>query len=423
MTCESCLEKDKVISELKRRIDGLEKRLNMHENAHTPPSQKRFASKKSNSNGNPGQKKGHEGITRQQPEADRTIKLTAKTCPHCGAKLNKPKGFRRRIIEDVPKNPQKIITKFLIGHCHCNNCGKEVIPTHPELPKEGIFGKNLTSHAAMMKYMDRLPHRRIRKAIKRQFGMDISSATILDLNRRACNVIRPEYEKILERIRNSKVVHADETGMKVNGDKHWIWIFVSGNDVLVVINKSRGKAVPEEILGKEYKGIVVCDGWKTYRMFKTLQRCWAHLLREADNLAEHHKEALRVSEHLHSIFNDCRSMLDTDPPPDIREQIREVMNARTKLLLGMEYKSEPVKKFINKITNGFDYWFTFVTHPYVEPTNNIAERALRENVIHRKIIGTLRNEKGMFIHETAMSVIPTWENMGLNPHEELMSLL
>ena len=422
MTCESCaviLEENK---KLKKRLDELEKRLNVYENPHTPPSKKHF-SPRPKSNGKPGQKKGHEGTTRDQAEPDKTITLTAKKCPHCGAKLKKPNSFRRRVIEDIPPIPQRTVTEFLIGCCYCDNCGKEVIPTHPELPKEGRFGKNLISHTTMMKYSDRIPHRKIRKALKRQFGIYISSATILDLTRRACNVLRPEYERILERIRNSKAVYSDETGMKVNGEKHWIWIFVSGNDVLVVINKSRGRAVPEEILGNDYKGIVVCDGWKAYRMFAILQRCWAHLLREADELANNHEEANSISDELHSIFNDCKQMIGEDPPPDKRKRIWDVMNARMRNILNMNCTSEPIRKFVKKVSNGFDHWFTFVLYPYVEPTNNIAERALRENVIHRKIIGTLRNGKGMFIHETAMSVIPSWENVGLNPHEQLVGLL
>ena len=58
--------------------------------------------------------------------------------------------------------------------------------------------------------------------------------------------------------------------------------------------------------------------------------------------------------------------------------------------LRREYASEKVERFIGKISNGFEYWFTFVRHSDVEPTNNRAERALREHVVQRKIIGTLR---------------------------------
>jgi transposase len=69
---------------------------------------------------------------------------------------------------------------------------------------------------------------------------------------------------------------------------------------------------------------------------------------------------------------------------------------------------------MGKISNGFEYWFMFVIHPGVEPTNNNAERAIRKQVVQRKIIGTLRNEKGTSIHERLMTVLTTWSQQGLD---------
>jgi len=276
----------------------------------------------------------------------------------------------------------------------------------------------------MMKYSDRLPHRKIRKSLSRMNDIDISGATIFDLTKRATEAMRPEYERIMGRIRIAEHVYADETSMKVNGKNCWAWVFVSGKDVIVVIADSRGRKVIERTLGKDFRGIIICDGWKSYSVFtKRIQRCWAHLLREADALSEDFEEGKELSNELHSIFRDCRNIIEEDPPPDQRKQVHEAMKARMRQAISRKFTDKKMQKFAKKIDNGFDYWFTFILHPYIEPTNNTAERALRETVVHRKIIGTLRNEKGMFIHETAMSVIATWENMGLNPYEELIRIL
>jgi len=70
-----------------------------------------------------------------------------------------------------------------------------------------------------------------------------------------------------------------------------------------------------------------------------------------------------------------------------------------------------------------DCWFTFITHPYIEPTNNIVEKALREIVVQRKIIGTLRNEKGVLVYETMMSMIATWKMQKLNPYEMMVKCI
>ena len=88
-----------------------------------------------------------------------------------------------------------------------------------------------------------------------------------------------------------------------------------------------------------------------------------------------------------------------------------------------EYSVEKVQKFICKINNGFDYWFTFVINPEVEPTNNRAERALRPHVVLRKILGTLRNDKGTSIHERIMTTLATWGQKGLNSLQMLTEML
>jgi transposase len=78
----------------------------------------------------------------------------------------------------------------------------------------------------------------------------------------------------------------------------------------------------------------------------------------------------------------------------------------------------PVATLLGKIAGGLDHWLTFVGEPAVSPTNNAAENTLREPVILRKLVGTLRNERGMFVHETVLSLLATWSQQGLNPYEQ-----
>ncbi len=82
-----------------------------------------------------------------------------------------------------------------------------------------------------------------------------------------------------------------------------------------------------------------------------------------------------------------------------------------------------LRKIATTIENGINYWLTCVLHPEIEPTNNRAERALREFVVQRKITGTLRNEKGTRITETIMTAIATWKLQGLNPYSMLRTTL
>jgi transposase len=195
--------------------------------------------------------------------------------------------------------------------------------------------------------------------------------------------------------------------LKVDGRQFWIWGFTTKAETLFAVRGSRGKKVLKEVLGGDFKGVIVCDGWKSYPNYTSrIQRCWAHLLREAKYLAEKVDEAKPLSEALHTLYN----RLNNDrPPPDEAIRLVEEAKATMKALASKPYKSAEVRKFAAKMLHGLDHWFTFLTAQGVEPTNNRAERALREHVVQRKIMGTLRNGKGTFIHETITTVLATWK--------------
>ncbi|MHB8120374.1 MAG: IS66 family transposase, partial [Methanothrix sp.] len=115
--------------------------------------------------------------------------------------------------------------------------------------------------------------------------------------------------------------------------------------------------------------------------------------------------------------------LENDPPPEVRKNLWQLAREALRHWIMKEYSIGKVQKFTRKINNGFDYWFTFVIHPGVEPTNNWAERALRPHVVLRKILGTLHNDKGTSIHERIMTTLATWGQKGLNSLQMLTAML
>jgi len=429
------MDKDEIIRQLKREneslkacIKELEAKLAMYENAHTPPSLKRGGKRKKDQNkcgGNkPGQKKGHKGVTRPPAKPDRQVEVTKDRCPDCGTELGDPFSVETKVIEEIPEPQPIIVTEYKIAHYTCPHCQKEVVATDADCPKEGRFGNNAIAQATLLKYEDRLPHRKIRNSLKRQYGLDISAATILDLTRRAADAVQSEYDAILERVRNASILHVDETSIKVQGKKYWIWVFTTPSETFIAIRKSRGTKVLMEVLTRRFGGIIVCDGWKPYAKFTNrIQRCWAHLLRESKDLAEKIEEAAPLHRALTRLYEQLTDALESDPPPEIREKLLHNAEATLKRWLNRGYGSEKVEKLIGKIKNGFEYWFTFVTHPGVEPTNNRAERALREHVVQRKIVGTLRNGKGTSIHERIMTVLATWAQQELNSFQMMRAML
>ncbi|MEW5994628.1 MAG: IS66 family transposase [Candidatus Hadarchaeota archaeon] len=428
MTCPDCEKLQKIVAELKKEVEELKRRLALHENANTPPSQWRYPTRQNGGQRTgkrcPGRPKGHEGTTRPVPKPDVVVKPEWKKCPKCGAHLRRPKVVKHHIVEEIPEPSPVVVIDFLQFEGDCTGCGAHVVARHPDCPPEGRFGKNLLVQVSLWKYEGRLPHRKIRDMLKWQYGLSVTAASILDITRRVSEWLKPSYEEVRRRVSEASVVYSDWTGMKVDGSKCWTWDFVANTDALIAVRESKGKKVLDEILGRDFTGTIVCDGDKIFPNFtRRLQRCWAHLLRGADWLAEHVDEAKPLQKALHGLYDDLKASLEDDPPPRKRAKLAKNAKRRLRYWLKKHYRSEETRKFVGMVRSGSDSWFTFVTTPGVEPTNNLAERVLREHVVQRKIIGTLRNEKGASIYEINMTMLATWKLRGLDPSQALAESL
>ena len=413
--CERCKP---LFDVLLKKLEDVEKRLLAYENAHTPPSkqqgQRRYPAPEGSS-GKRGAPVGHEGTTRSQPNPTETKTLNLRLCPDCGLPLGKPKRVERRVIEELPQPQPLRVIEFLIPHYECKKCEKEIIPTHTELPKTGRLGNNLQSEIVLMKYEDRLPHRKIMNTLNRQYGLRLTPATILDVNHRVADQLKPEYDKIKQEIRASTRANADETGAKVEGEKHWLWLFMSKISVLFTFRKRREAKVIQEILGEHYQGILTVDGLKAYRKtVKTIQRCWAHLLREARFLAQKHEGQARI------LYSSLRELFTRVKNKTLHYQ---TAIKQMQLFLRIAKAYQELRKIAVLLENGLETWFTCLQHPDVEPTNNRAEQQLREFVIQRKIYSTFRSEQGPRTTEILLSVLATWRLRGLNPLSMLRTTL
>ena len=401
-----------------------------HENPHTPYSRRMYPTRNGDHRKSikrfPGRPKGYKGSTRPKPKAPDIIKEPQKkcTCDHCGTPLQKPVHVEHHLVEEISNPHPRQVIDFLEFEYKCISCGTYASTRHPDCPPDGIFGKNALIQTTLMKFEQRLPLQKICQQMKSQFDLSMTPASALDITRRVSEYLRPEYESILQRVRRAGIVNVDETGEKVDGKKYWLWVFTTESDTLFVIRKSRGKKVLDEVLGKDFEGYLGCDGWKSYSNFTgRLQRCWAHLLREAEWVSERCSEAKPLYLALKRLYLGLVDCLVGDPPLAKRRKLQAAAKRRLRYYLKKEHESKEAKRFIGKVRNGFDHLFTFVVVCGLEATNNRAERAIKEPVVQRKIIGTFRNEKGIWIYETMMTLFATWKQRNLNPYKAMSESL
>jgi len=407
---------ERIVLQQAKQIKKLESKLKAYENAHTPSSKQRFKKQPpTEPTGKLGAKIGHKKWNRKQPEPTQTIEYTEDKCPHCENKLGQPINTTSKITEDIPEPRPIQVTQHLVNHYFCKHCKKTIVARN-NVPKN-VFGTNTQTQTILLRFIDRLPLRKVINALNRQ-GLNMTNVNVYKITKRIASKLQPEYKKQIQLLRTSRVVNADETGFKVSGINHWLWTFVGEQQTVYVIRKSRGHDVVEEILGKNFGGILGVDGHTAYKNVGLLQRCWAHIIRESKELLEF--------KHYETHHNNLMSVF-----VQLKDARAKPSNLKTRLLLKtkLEKQLENIcdaldgqKKyhvFAVKLRNAIPSLFTCLIYLFVETTNNIAERALRELIVIRKIIGGLRSKCGATTFETIATMLTTWKQQGLNPTQQL----
>ena len=427
------------IEELKRSVTDLKRRLVRHDNYNTPPSQKRGpgwpdakgkgdkknADDKSTkthrdqkghgdatgSNKPRGGQKGHEGRT-HKPKPTEFKEHTPDACPKCGSDNLSITKTEERDITKVVHTVRSITTRHTINTCRCHRCPKDIKP-ETGLPDKGSYDSSIIAEVAD-DYVCRMPFRMIADWMTRH-GIPLSTGTAHNIMHRLGMSLGAPAAAIAAMIRKAKILHADETSIHLNGRNVWVWILhdpLTGH-ALYVIRDNRGAKVLREAL-KDWDGVIVCDGWTAYGRYR-VQRCWSHIIREARDIWNRNPDcagARDVLRRLRKIYDDAKEACAL--PRHLREKASALLLARIDRIVA-RYADDPVlEKFMVKLRNAGSDLFRFVLDPKIPPTNNAAERGLREIVVHRKIRGSIRAEETMTWLANFFSCIMTWKNKKLD---------
>ena len=152
-----------------------------------------------------------------------------------------------------------------------------------------------------------------------------------------------------------------------------------------------------------------------------IQRCWAHLIRKVDAFKSFGKGE-ELSDEIHAMFSELKKSLKSEDM-DLRKSMKENFDGRMEDLVKRYDPFGELHKPVEYIRNGLGSWFTCLLYPGMEPTNNLAEQAIREHVVIRKIIGTFRSENGSQNYQYISSLLATWNLKGKSMFVEMDKIL
>lgn len=353
---------------------------------------------------------GHIGHSRKIERIDQEKEIHLSHCPCCQNQLEQSHSFYERIVEDIPLPIKTIITKYTIQRQWCSHCQKEVHgePTNT-LPRSRL-GLNAIIWILFQKYQLRLPLNLIVKSLQEQYDLKITEGGIQNILHQVKIRFGSKYQELIEEIKKSQVKHADETGWRIGGQNVWCWLFSSPKSILYTIEETRGKVVPQKILGENPQGVLVRDDYGGYKKLNMEQQsCWTHLLRNSREPVKKKNVSLEMKT-LHQTLKDMFLELDNSLKNDSLEKRKElypVYQNKIRNIIETDYTCPDAKKVQVRIKNQNNNLLTALLHNNVPLTNNEAERNIRKMVVTRKISGGSRSNAGASTHAVNLSIIKT----------------
>jgi transposase len=440
-TCARCAVLEQQVDQLQDRLAQVESELAAAKknscNSSKPPSsdfiKKPKAPPKDGKKRKIGAQPGHELHEREPFPDDEVdfIDLHCIECPDCHGPVvpskNPPKVLQQ--VDLLVPSEMISVVGFRSHACWCNKC-KQVhyAPMDDATQRAGLVGPRLTCLIAYLKGGCHCSYTTIAKFIRDVLHIKLSTGLLAKLINKASNSLDKVYEELAFLLPKEPRLNTDETGHKNNGEPMWVWCFRASLYTLFKIDKSRGSDVLLEMLGKDFEGILGCDYFSAYRKYMKdcnvlVQFCLAHFLRDVRFLVEHPNTRTqaygkRVLERMRAMFAVIHARDQyTTKAFDIALQ-----NAGDELWAEVVWRVPSTKEAQNlaeRFRKHGDSYLRFITTPGIEPTNNLAEQAIRFVVIDRKITQGTRSNKGQRWLERIWTVMATCAQTGRSVFEFL----
>ena len=405
-------------------IESLEKRVGQLEGRAKSKGSGRMPGLKPKAERKPDQpkkprKRRPQGFARTRMTPTQRVEHALEQCPRCGTQLSGSWPHHTREVIELPQVPAAVTEHAYIART-CPGCRRRCVPS---ARLKGVvlgqqrLGINLLSLIAALREEGWLPFRTIQWYLDTVHGLRLSVGAIVAATQRVAQKAQEVLTDIVERIRGSPVVHADETGWREDGHNGYVWTFSTPTEHYF-LRRGRSKGVVDEALGDEFAGVMVSDFYAAYHHYDgPKQRCWAHLLRDI-----HDQRALYPDDHRLSRWAEAVNLLYRQAKAfthSSERQRRAAQLALERCLLSrcrpyLDDPAAPQARLCRRVKKHIKELFVFVGQPQVPPDNNAAERSLRPLVASRKISGGTRSPQGTDTKMALASIFGTWRAQGSN---------
>lgn len=430
------------VVELTARVAALERqRATDSHNSSKPPSSDGPARRPRSLRGKSGKKPGgqpeHRGAYLHLVAApDRVIVRRPAQCPACQAALDgiAADGVERRQVVDVPP-VRPVVTEYRGVRVHCPRCHAPVAGTFPAGVTAPVqYGPRLRAVAVCLTQQHLLPYNRARAVLRDLLGCAVAEGTLAALVQDAAERLRSSEAAIAEALRAGALLHNDETGLSVQGQRWWLHTASTARLTHYGVHPKRGTAATDAIgILPGFAGTSVHDGWTPYRRYACRHAlCNAHHLRELAGVAEH--EGQPWATDMAALLRAIKARVDA-----ARDAGQTGLSARTRATVRTRYarlivaglaanpppppepqgvprkrgrrKQSKAKNLLDRLQRS-DEVLAFMEDFSIPFDNNQAERDVRMVKVQQKASGTFRSAAGAHAFARIRGYLSTLRKQG-----------
>ena len=312
-------------------------------------------------------------------------------------------------------------TEHTIQQDYCPKCRKVVEPVVPDAMPGATIGHRVVVLSAFLHYFVGVTISKIIEIFATQFYFKVSAGGLVNLWHKLATVLAPWYDEIGEMVKDFGVLHADETGWRVNGKTFWLWVFATKNATYYIINQSRASPVVLNFFKKAFAGILVTDFYGAYNAIVCAgkQKCLAHLLGDMKKVAKYKdksKDWPTFSKRLKRILRDAMRLCGKRRTLKKAkcERLCACIEKRLTALIETPWENVEARRLVKRLRRHRDELFVFLYHKNVPFDNNHAERTIRNGVVMRKNSYCNRSLTGAETQAILMSVFQTLKQRGVH---------
>jgi transposase len=435
-SCPECLKKQREIDALQEENQRLKQKLRYQERkaeegifgSSTPSSKIPLKPNRREKQGRKpkGARPGHLGTGRPSPdlaEGEQPGTVVASVgdhCPQCGSPLV-DKGYTERLVmESRPLRATPLV--YWLSKRYCPKCRRIFQPSAPGVLPKNLYGNQFMANAMTMYYLHGIPLGRVCEQLQANPG------SLIDCFHRLARLFAPVLPKLIDLYRQSPVKHADETSWRTDGQNGYVWLFATDSISLFLFRQTRSGKVPQAILGDQpLPGVLVVDRYAGYNHAPCpLQYCYAHLLREIQDLEKDFPD----SEEVKIFVSVMAPLLATGmslrhQPISETEFYQKAAETKAQIVVAVHAPARHlgIRHVQDLFRDNAPRLYHWAQDRQIPAENNLAERDLRPTVITRKVSFGSASDAGAQTRGTLMSILYSLKKQKVDVTQHLKGVL